>query len=113
MSTGQAKAPPATRRASATGALGFAQLYPSFTSAGMARIFVLNDLFVQPEARGRGIASALLRRAAAFAREAGAVRLTLSTEIGNEAAQALYRREGWARDEAFHVYNLPVAPRGT
>lgn len=37
----------------------------------------------------------------------------LSTEIGNEAAQALYRREGWTRDEAFHVYNLPVAPRGT
>ena len=89
--------------------VGFTQLYPSFTSAGMAPIYVLNDLFVAPEARGRGVATALLRHATGFARGEGAVRLTLSTATGNASAQALYKREGWARDEAFFVYNLPLA----
>jgi ribosomal protein S18 acetylase RimI-like enzyme len=89
-------------------ALGFTQLYPSFTSAGMARIFVLNDLFVAPQARGRGIATALLRRAADFGRTEGAVRLALSTATDNHAAQALYRRAGWQRDEAFLVYQLAL-----
>lgn len=87
-------------------ALGFTQLYPSFTSAGMARIYILNDLFVASEARGRGVGAALLRHAAGFARGEGAVRLALSTEKTNAAAQALYEREGWQRDEAFLGYTL-------
>lgn len=91
-----------------TGALGFTQLFPSFTSAGMAPIYILNDLFVRPAARGRGVATSLLREAASFAREQGAVRMTLSTEVGNAAAQMLYEREGWQRDEAFRVYRLPL-----
>jgi GNAT superfamily N-acetyltransferase len=89
-------------------AVGFTQLYPSFTSAGMARIFVLNDLFVAPGARGRGIGAALLRHAAEFARGEGAVRLALSTEKTNATAQALYEREGWRRDDAFLSYTLPL-----
>jgi len=89
-------------------AVGFTQLYPSFTSAGMARIFILNDLFVHPDARGRGVATSLLRRAAEFARGERAVRLVLSTETTNAAAQALYAREGWQRDDAFLSYTLPL-----
>src|SRR6266851_4689707 len=42
-------------------AIGFTQLYPSFSSGAMARIFTLNDLFVAPEARRRGVGSALLQ----------------------------------------------------
>jgi GNAT superfamily N-acetyltransferase len=90
------------------GALGFTQLYPSFTSAGMARIFILNDLFVAPEARGKGVGSALLRRAAEFARGEGAVRLVLSTAVDNFAAQGVYEREGWERDDAFLTYRLTL-----
>jgi ribosomal protein S18 acetylase RimI-like enzyme len=86
--------------------LGFTQLYPSFTSSGMTRIFILNDLFVAPQARGRGIATALLRRAAEFATSEGAVRLTLSTATDNRTAQAVYERAGWKRDDAFLVYQL-------
>ena len=92
----------------ATTALGFAQLYPSFTSAGMARIFILNDLFVIPAARGRGIGSALLRHAAEFAQDAGAARLVLSTAVDNRTAQAVYEREGWERDDAFLTYRLAL-----
>src|SRR5690554_7423307 len=35
-------------------AVGFTQLYPTFSSVSMARTFVLNDLFVSPEARKSG-----------------------------------------------------------
>src|SRR5262249_23742776 len=49
-------------------AVGFTQLYPSFSSASMAPIFVLNDLFVQPDARVRGAGTALLAAAAEHGR---------------------------------------------
>lgn len=90
-------------------AVGFTQLFPSFSSASAARIFILNDLFVQPEARRTGVGAMLLSAAADFGRSAGAVRLTLSTEITNRAAQALYETEGWTRQTDFYVYNLTLS----
>jgi GNAT superfamily N-acetyltransferase len=89
-------------------AIGFTQLYPSFSSGAMARIFILNDLFVTPEARRRGVGSALLQAAADFGRSAGAVRLVLSTEINNRTAQSVYERIGWKRDIVFCVYQLAL-----
>jgi ribosomal protein S18 acetylase RimI-like enzyme len=89
-------------------AVGFTQLYPSFSSGAMARIFILNDLFVLAEARGSGAGSALLRAAAEFGRHAGAVRMMLSTEITNTAAQSLYERSGWKRDTEFLFYQLTL-----
>jgi GNAT superfamily N-acetyltransferase len=87
-------------------AVGFTQLYPSFSSASMARIFVLNDLFVAPNGRRRGVGAALLDAAAAHGRETGAVRLTLSTGVNNTTAQSLYEQKGWKRDTEFFVYNF-------
>jgi ribosomal protein S18 acetylase RimI-like enzyme len=90
----------------AGGAVGFVQLFPSFSSGAAARTFILNDLFVAPRARRRGIASLLLGRAAEHGRATGAVRVTLSTEVVNEQARALYEREGWQLQTEFCVYNL-------
>ena len=87
-------------------AVGFTQLFPSFSSVSAARIFILNDLFVCPEARGKRVASMLVAEAARFGREAGAVRLTLSTEVTNKTAQAVYEREGWKRQMEFYSYDL-------
>jgi GNAT superfamily N-acetyltransferase len=87
---------------------GFTQLYPSFSSTRARRIFVLNDLYVTPQARGTGAARALLNAAAAFAHSEGALRLTLSTAHTNAAAQKLYERSGWVRDEHFRTYNLAL-----
>ena len=89
-------------------AIGFTQLYPSFSSGAMARIFILNDLFVAPEARGRGTGSALLQAAAQYGRRVGALRLVLSTEIANTTAQSVYERMGWQRDTVFCVYQLAL-----
>jgi GNAT superfamily N-acetyltransferase len=89
-------------------AVGFTQLYPSFSSGAMARIFILNDLFVSPEARRRGTGSALLGAAAGYGRRSGALRLVLSTEIANIAAQSVYGKLGWKRDTVFCVYQLAL-----
>src|SRR5436190_24045580 len=53
--------------------LGFTQLFPSFSSVGAKRIYILNDLFVVPAARGLGVAGQLLERAAQFGRAMGAM----------------------------------------
>ncbi|OBS09463.1 GNAT family N-acetyltransferase [Acidihalobacter prosperus] len=88
---------------------GFAQLYPGFSSVGLARTFLLNDLFVAPDRRRRGVASGLLRAAEAYARRLSAARLTLSTALDNTAAQTLYAALGWQRDAHFQVYHLALA----
>jgi len=88
--------------------VGFTQLYPSFSSAAMARTFVLNDLYVAEAARRRGVGAKLLQAAAAYARTVGAVRLTLSTALTNRPAQTLYAAEGWKRDETFMVFHLKL-----
>jgi GNAT superfamily N-acetyltransferase len=93
-------------------ALGFTQLYPSFSSVSMKPIWILNDLFVAEAARRRGVGARLLAAAKEHARQAGAVRLALSTAVTNAAAQALYERDGWRRDAAFlhYEFELPRAP---
>jgi GNAT superfamily N-acetyltransferase len=89
-------------------AAGFTQLFPSFSSASAARILILNDLFVRPEARRKGVGSLLLAAAAGFGRGVGVARLTLSTEVTNEAAQGLYEAEGWTRQTGFYAYDLAI-----
>ena len=88
--------------------IGFTQLYPSFSSVSLARIFILNDLFVSEQARRNGVASGLMSAAVKFANTLGAVRLSLSTAITNDAAQALYHSAGWKRDDQFFVYHLAI-----
>jgi len=89
-------------------AIGFVQLFPSFSSVLAAPIYLLSDLFVAPAARRRGVGALLLETAAETARAAGAVRLELSTAITNVSAQRLYKALGWKRDEEFYVYSLSL-----
>lgn len=90
---------------------GFTQLYPSFTSVRMGRLWVLNDLFVAETARGRGVGRALMDAARDFAAETGAVRMMLQTAVDNLKAQALYESVGWTRDDRFHTYTLSLDAR--
>lgn len=87
-------------------ALGFLQMYPTFSSLRAARVFVLYDLFVDPAARRRGVGRRLMEAAAEGARRRGAVSLALSTAKTNHRAQRLYESLGWVRDEEFYDYNL-------
>jgi GNAT superfamily N-acetyltransferase len=74
----------------------------------MARIFILNDLFVVPEARRRGTGLALLNAAAEYGRLVGALRFVLSTEEANKTAQSLYEKVGWKRDTVFCAYQTTL-----
>lgn len=89
-------------------ALGFTQLFPSFSSVGCARIFVLNDLYVAESCRGRGVGRALLAAARSRAQEVGAARLVLETAVDNRAAQVLYESFGFEREAGFLTYTLSV-----
>ncbi|HLM54068.1 MAG TPA: GNAT family N-acetyltransferase [Pseudoxanthomonas sp.] len=92
-------------------ALGFTQLFPSFSSVFTARTWILNDLYVEAAARRRGVGAALLGAAAGFARDTGALRLELETGHDNQAAQALYRRLGWRAYEGTSRFRLPLPER--
>lgn len=94
----------------ADAAVGFCQLYPSFSSVSLAKTFILNDLYVVPNYRKQGLGTMLLAEAAGFARDFGVIRLTLSTATTNHAVQGLCEQAGWLRDQNFFVYNLQVSP---
>jgi GNAT superfamily N-acetyltransferase len=85
--------------------LGFAQIYPSYSSVSMARVFVLNDLFVDEAARRQGVASNLLGAVEAYAWAHGSVRVTLNVARDNPSGQALYEALGWHQDAQFHMYH--------
>lgn len=86
-------------------ALGFAQLYPSFSSVAMKRVFILNDLFVAQAGRRRNIASRLLAALEHYAWSVGAVRVSLNVARPNAPAQALYESQGWKQDDQFFMYH--------
>ncbi len=86
-------------------AIAFMHLMPSTNTLAMRPIWLLEDLYVDPSARERGVATALLRHAEAFARETGAERLTLSTAHDNLAAQHIYKKLGYEREEHFWYFH--------
>jgi ribosomal protein S18 acetylase RimI-like enzyme len=89
-------------------AVGFAQIYPTFSSTALAPIWILNDLYVDAEARGGGVVDQLLEAAAGLAREAGCVAIELATQHTNHRAQAVYDRRGYVVDEEFRHYEKPL-----
>ena len=88
--------------------IGFTQLYPGFSSLSLSRAFVLNDLFVHPGGRKKGIGSGLIHAATEYAKTVGAISLSLSTATTNTSAQSLYESLGWQRDEQFWTYEFAV-----
>jgi GNAT superfamily N-acetyltransferase len=88
-------------------AVGFATVFWGWSTLRAARIGVMNDLFVVPEARGGGVGEALIAACLDHCRDRGAVALAWKTAPGNARAQALYDRIG-ARRSQWLDYDLPV-----
>ena len=98
-------------RGPAGAAVGFATVFWTWSTTRAARIAVMNDLFVAPEARGAGggrVGEALIAACAERARARGAVSVTWQTALDNGRAQALYDRIG-ARRSQWLDYDLAVA----
>jgi GNAT superfamily N-acetyltransferase len=75
--------------------------------AGVAEI---KRMYTRPEARGRGLARALLTELESTARTLGVRRLVLETGVRQPDALALYRRAGFVPVEPFGGYsNSPLS----
>ncbi len=90
-------------------AVGFSTVYWSWSTSRAARIGVMNDLYVDPRARGRGLADRLIAACLECCGERGAVELEWQTALDNQRAQAVYDRVGGVR-ERWLSYTLQVAP---
>ena len=88
------------------GPVGFALFFSNYsTFLGRPGIY-LEDLFVRPEARGRGVGRALLSRLGAIARERGCGRLEWAVLDWNENAIRLYEKLGATARTDWTTYRL-------
>jgi len=87
--------------------VGYACLYWHFSSLEAVECVLMNDLFVSEEARGEGVARALIEATAEVARERGVPFVEWSTAPDNHTAQRLYNSTGAERSEWFS-YELRV-----
>lgn len=87
--------------------VGFTQLYPIFSSVGLSRTWLLNDLFVAPNARKEGIAALLLGASKSHGIQTGSKWLLLQTGEDNTRAQSVYENNGWKKVSDF-FYELPL-----
>jgi GNAT superfamily N-acetyltransferase len=89
-------------------AVGFTQLYPLFSSTRMKRLWLLNDLFVAPEHRGKGYSKALLEHAKAFGAETGACEIMLETAKSNTIGNSLYPATGFQLNTDYNWYHYEL-----
>lgn len=89
-------------------ALGFVQMFPTFSSIDAHRTWLLGDLFTAPAARGKGVGRLLMNTARDFARLMGARGMTLETATDNVTAQRLYESLGYVRDPGYYTYCLDL-----
>jgi GNAT superfamily N-acetyltransferase len=94
-------------RAAEGAALGFATVDWKWSMLKGARVGYLEDLFVSPEARGGGIADALIDACAQRCRERGMPALQWLTATDNHRAQKVYERTG-AESGTYLEYDLEL-----
>lgn len=89
--------------------LGFCQLYPSFSSLSLKRVWILNDIYVAEDSRRMLVADHLMREAKKMARQTNAVRMRVSTSSDNQVAHKTYESIGFREDTEFRNYILPIS----
>lgn len=84
--------------------VGFVQLYTSFSSTRMKKMWLLNDLFVHPEYRGKGISKNLIEVSKNLCIETKACALNLETSKMNDIGNSLYASSGFKLDNETNYY---------
>ena len=79
------------------GKAGVAELSWQFSLERAGPVAWMEELYVTPELRGRGLGKRLIERAVREARKAGCVTLELEVVRGHERAAKLYLRQGFAQ----------------
>lgn len=89
-------------------AVGFTQLYPIFSSTRLKRVWLLNDLYVDKNHRGKGISKMLLERSKRLTIDTDAAAVILETEKSNTIGNQLYPFAGFTlEDDVNHYYWEP------
>ena len=87
---------------------GFVQLYPLFSSTRMEKMWLLNDLFVDPDFRGKGVSIGLITIAKELVEQSNACGMFLETEKSNLIGNNLYPRTGFKLNQASNYYEWSV-----
>lgn len=85
---------------------GFIQLYPSFSSIGLAPIWTLNDFFIFAGSERRAIAKGLLDAAKLLCEASKAVRVEVTTRKENHRLHTIYKDYGFEKDYKYDYYFL-------
>jgi GNAT superfamily N-acetyltransferase len=91
-------------------AIGFATLYWTYSTTSASAIGVMNDLYVAPDARTKGLGAALIRACEAECAARGLHTMEWQTAPTNTRAQAVYDRFPAERSE-WLTYSLALSPR--
>ncbi len=84
--------------------LGFVQLYPLFSSTRMEKLWLLNDLFVNPDCRGKGVSIGLINKAKELVEKSNACGMFLETEKSNLIGNNLYPKTGFELNKGANFY---------
>lgn len=84
--------------------VGFVQLYPLFSSTRMKRYWLLNDLFVNENHRGRGFSKELIEEAKELAKSTNAAGILLETGKSNDVGNKLYQSCGFEIYDEVNFY---------
>jgi len=87
--------------------MGFVNLYPSYSTLALQRLWILNDLGVSSHFRGKGVSKALIQKVQEFAKETNAVRIELKTAVQNTTARNLYKAMDFTIDADNVYYRVP------
>ncbi len=87
---------------------GFVQLYPLFSSTRMKRYWLLNDLFVNSEYRGKGFSKALIDEAKELCRASSSCGMYLETGKENLIGNQLYPAAGFKKYDEVNFYEWEV-----
>lgn len=88
--------------------VGFVQLYPLFSSTRMKKLWLLNDLFVNPNYRNKGISIALIEEAKKLCINTKACGMMLETAKSNIVGNNLYPKTGFELDKDHNYYEWSV-----
>ncbi|MCJ7932885.1 MAG: GNAT family N-acetyltransferase [Chryseobacterium sp.] len=83
---------------------GFVQLYPIFSSTRMQRYWLLNDLFVNENHRGKGHSKDLIEEAKEVCRSSNACGILLETGKSNDIGNQLYPSCGFQLYDSVNFY---------
>ncbi|KQT20519.1 acetyltransferase [Chryseobacterium sp. Leaf404] len=89
--------------------VGFVQLYPLFSSTRMKRYWLLNDLFVNENYRGKGFSKQLIEKAQYWAKSTNSAGILLETGKSNDIGNQLYPACGFELYDDVNFYEWKIS----